>query len=203
MIGRLQGQLVGEEPDGALVLDVHGVGYVLTTPIGTVARARATSAEEGLTLHVHTHVRADAIELFGFASEAERRAFRLMIGVPNVGPKTALNALSALPLEELNHAVQEGDVARLSRVPGIGKKTAERLVLELRGKVPRVGAGAGASAAPASASPEDKRSRLLAALTNMGYRAAEAERAVRSLGDQLEKQPLSGLLRQALAWLTP
>ena len=201
MIGRLHGQLLGEEPDGGLVLDVHGVGYVLMTPVGTVARARTASDEAGLTLHVYTHVRADAIELFGFASEPERRAFRLMIGVPNVGPKTALNALSALPIEELTHAVQEGDVARLSRVPGIGKKTAERLVLELRGKVPRVGIDT--SADPPSASADDKRSRLLAALTNMGYRAPEAERAVRSLDDAVEKESLGDLLRQALAWLTP
>jgi Holliday junction DNA helicase RuvA len=201
MIGRLRGQVLSEEPGGSVVLDVNGVGYDLMTPLGTVARATATAGDGGLELHVHTHVRDDAIELFGFASDAERRAFRLMIGVPNVGPKTALNALSALPLEELTHAVQEGDVARLSRVPGIGKKTAERIVLELRGKVSV--AGAAAAAEPPGAGAEGSRARLVAALTNMGYRAAEAERAVRSLDDRIDRESLADLLRQALARLTP
>jgi Holliday junction DNA helicase RuvA len=201
MIGRLRGHVLSEEPGGNVVLDVNGVGYDLVTPLGTVARAKATAGDGTLELHVHTHVRDDAIELFGFASDAERRAFRLMIGVPNVGPRTALNALSALPLEELTGAVQEGDVARLSRIPGIGKKTAERLVLELRGKVPGPGAAA-AAAAPGTAA-EGNRARLVAALTNMGYRASEAERAVRSLEDRIDRESLADLLRKALAKLTP
>ena len=98
-------------------------------------------------LHVHTHVREDALDLYGFASDTERRAFRLLIGVPNVGPKTALAVLSALPLPDLGRAVRDGDVGRLTRVPGIGKKTAERLVLELKEKLPVV-ARPGAAAGP-------------------------------------------------------
>ena len=201
MIGRLRGVVVCEEAAGTVVLDVHGVGYELTTPLGAVARARRAATDDVLELFVHTHVREDGIELFGFASEAERRVFRLMIGVPNVGPRTALNALSALPLAELTHAVHAADVARLSRVPGIGKKTAERLVLELRGKL--AGLESEAVAERPEAGTEETAERLVAALTNMGYRAAEAERAVRSLGDRVGGEPVPELLRQALAWLTP
>jgi Holliday junction DNA helicase RuvA len=201
MIGRLRGLLVAQEPDGSLLLDVHGVGYDVMTPAGTVGRARDTAGDEELILHVHTHVRQDGIELFGFASEAERRVFRLLIAVPNIGPKTALGALSALPLDQLTDAVEQGDVVRLSRVPGIGKRTAERLVVELRGKLPRP---AREPARLGAGSLTDRNaSRLVSALTNMGYRASEAERAVRALGDRVRTEPLGELVRAALAWLTP
>src|SRR5688572_14421468 len=133
MIGRLAGVVVAEDPGGAIVIDVGGVGYELLAPIGTVGRA--DTAADRIVLHVHTHVREDALDLFGFATEAERRAFRLLIGVPNVGPKTALAVMSALPLPDLSRAVRAGDLARLTRVPGIGRKTAERLVLELKEKL--------------------------------------------------------------------
>ena len=200
MIGRLCGKVVAEEPDGALVLDVHGVGYDVMTPLGTVGRASSAGNADSLVLHIHTHVREESIELYGFSSEAERQVFRLLIGVPNVGPKTALGALSALPLEELGSAVRDGDVARLSRVPGIGKKTAERLALELKGKLPQ--ATPGPSAGRAGVEGRDNAARLAGALTNMGYRAAEAERAVEALGGRVNREPLAELLREALAWLT-
>ena len=200
MIGRLRGHAVTEEADGSLVLDVGGVGYDVMAPLGTVGRAPAAGEDQQIILHVHTHVREEAIELYGFASELERRVFRLLIGVPNVGPKTALGALSALPLEELRRAVSEGDVARLTRVPGIGKKTAERIALELKDKLP--GATKPASDERVGQPDAGTAGRLLSALTNMGYRAAEAERAVRALGDRVEREPLGALLREALAWLT-
>jgi holliday junction DNA helicase RuvA len=201
MIGRLCGKVVGEEPDGSVVLDVSGVGYDVMTPLGTLGRARG-SGDGLLVLHIHTHVREAAFDLFGFASELDRRVFRLLLGVPNVGPKLALNALSALPLEELTRAVHAGDVARLTRVPGIGKKTAERLVLELKEKLPRLAAAAGPPA-PGGPAPTEPAARLIGALTNMGYRTADAERAVRALGDRASREPLQDLLRQALGYLTP
>jgi holliday junction DNA helicase RuvA len=199
MIGRLTGRVVIDDPGGALVLDVNGVGYELSTPVGT--RARAESSGESLVLIVHTHVREEALDLYGFASELERRVFRLLLEVPNVGPRTALNVLSALPTSELAQAVHAADVARLCRLPGIGKKTAERLVLELKEKLPRLADQPRSE--PGRAAPRDDGQRLLGALTNMGYRAAEADRAVKSLADRLGKEPLSDLLREALALLTP
>jgi holliday junction DNA helicase RuvA len=128
--------------------------------------------------------------------------FRLLIQVPNVGPRTALNLLSALPAAELGAAVHDGDLARLCRVPGIGKKTAERLLLELREKLPRLADQPARAAATAGAGRDD-RQRLLSALTNMGYKSAEAERAVKALGDRVGREPLAELLREALALLTP
>jgi Holliday junction DNA helicase RuvA len=197
MIGRLAGKVIAEEPSGALILDVNGVGYELLAPLGAVGRAEQLG-DQRVALFVHTNLRQDALELFGFASLAEREVFRLLIGVQKVGPKIALGLLSALPPEELAHAVQEGDVIRLSRVPGIGKKTAERLVLELKEKMP---GGRLPEARPAP-TQDGQTERLIGALTNMGYRTAEAERAVESLGDRLTTEPLPSLLRAALAALT-
>jgi holliday junction DNA helicase RuvA len=202
MIGRLTGTVVVDEPGAPLILDVHGVGYELSTPLGTAGRATSGS-DQSVTLFVHTHVREDSLELFGFGSELERRVFRLLISVPNVGPKTALGLLSALPTPELSRAVQEQNVARLTKVPGIGKKTAERLVLELKDKLPRVdGPTTAIAAAPSSTKPDDAK-RLLGALTSMGYRPAEAERAVTALAERIGQASLSTLLREALALLTP
>jgi Holliday junction DNA helicase RuvA len=200
LIGRLCGKILSDEPGGTLVLDVHGVGYELMAPVGTAGRAQTEG--DAIVLWVHTHVREDALDLFGFASELERRVFRMLIEVPNVGPRTALNLLSALPTGELGGAVHAGDVARLCRVPGIGKKTAERLVLELKEKLPKLTDRARPAAEPARGRPDDAQ-RLAGALTNMGYRAAEAERAVKSLGDRVGREPLAELLREALAHLTP
>ncbi len=197
MIGRLAGKIVAEDPNGPLVLDVNGVGYELQVPLGAVGRAEQLP-EQRIVLFVHTNLRQDALELFGFASPAEREIFRLLIGVQKVGPKIALGLLSALPPTELAQAVNEGDVARLSRVPGIGKKTAERLVLELREKMP----GGRLPEAAARVAPEGQAERLVGALTNMGYRAAEAERAVESLGDRVNSEALPSLLRAALSALT-
>ena len=204
MIGRLRGKVVAEDPAGTLVVDVAGVGYELFTPIGTAGRARSEASGE-VVIHVHTHVREEALDLFGFASDGERRVFRVLLGVPSVGPKTALAVMSALPLPELARAVHQGDVARLMRVPGIGRKTAERFVLELKDKLGHLDPGDASARAPAAVSPlkSDDAKKLAGALTNMGYKAAEAERAVRSLGAQIGKEPMADLLRKALALLTP
>lgn len=195
MIGRLRGKLVSESPEGVVLLEVGGVGYEAMTPVGTLGQAERVHEE--IILHIHTHVREEALDLYGFASEGDRKLFRLLITAPNVGPKTALGVMSALPLEALSAAVEGNDVARLSKVPGIGKKTAERLILELRGKLPRLGPS------DQAADPRDKGSRLLTALTNMGYRPNEAERAIRALDERLNTQTMSELLREALARLTP
>jgi len=201
VIGRLTGRVVHEEVDG-VVLDVHGVGYEITIPLGTLGRA-ARADENLVTLFVHTHVREDALALFGFASETDRIAFRTLIGVSNVGPKTAIGVLSVLPAEELAVAVSRNDLGKLTAIPGVGKKTAERLVLELKDKLAsRVAPAPGAQPTmPAAHKPSGQGEMLHDALVRMGYRPSEAERAVAQLQERVESQPLSTSVREALALL--
>src|SRR5215469_16528161 len=125
MIGRLAGKVVAQEADGSIVLDVAGVGYELATPLGTLGRVRPDDRDQ-VTLWVHTHVREDALALYGFADEGERFAFRTLLGVSNVGPKIALAVLGALPAAELALAVAKQDLASLKGISGVGKKIAER-----------------------------------------------------------------------------
>ncbi len=204
MIGRLTGRVVAQEPDGAVVLDVGGVGYELAAPLGTLGRARVDDAGR-VTLWVHTHVREDALALFGFADEAERAAFRALLGVSNVGPKIAVAVLGALPAAELARAVARRDLAALTAVSGIGRKIAERLLLELRDKLPAIpvpSAGSATATAMAAAhAPATGAERLRGALTGMGFRPAEADRAVSSLGERAASAPFEDLLREALALL--
>jgi Holliday junction DNA helicase RuvA len=197
LIGRLVGTIVAS--DGTTVtLDVSGVGYELHVPKGNLTHASA-GRDGRIVVFVHTHVREDVLELFGFASEVERSVFRLLIEVPNVGPRTALGVLSALPAPDLAQAVEQRDLVRLTSISGVGKKTAERLVLELRGKLSQV---SGLTPATAPSRTHDDASRLLSALTNMGFRQGEAEKAVALLGDRVGNEPLSDLLKAALGHLS-
>jgi Holliday junction DNA helicase RuvA len=197
VIGRLTGRVLAEEPDGSLVVDVGGVGYEVRVPLGTLGRA--TPGLDGrVELFTHLHVREDIMDLYGFASEVERRVFKLLIDVPNVGPKTALGVLSALPPMDLAQAVATKDVARLTRIDGVGKKTAER---ELRERLQKVSDLANVQRAPSAPAANDE-SRLIGALTNMGYRLPDAQRAVRALGDRVGRDALADLLRDALATLS-
>src|SRR5690349_9870494 len=134
MIGRVRGVVAERGEDGSCVIDVGGVGYEIFVPLGTLGRLPLPPAE--VTLHVHTHVREDALVLYGFASLDDRAAFRTLLGVAGIGPKMAIAILSALDASELAAAVQSGDTARLRGIPGVGKKTTERLVLELKDKLP-------------------------------------------------------------------
>ena len=135
MIGRLTGKVIAHDGDGSLVIDVNGVGYELAAPMGTLGRVRVDDGGR-VTLWVHTHVREDALSLFGFADEGERVAFRALLGVSNVGPKIAVAILGALPAAALARAIARKDLSALTSVSGIGKKIAERLLLELRDKLP-------------------------------------------------------------------
>jgi Holliday junction DNA helicase RuvA len=200
VIGRLTGKVVAEEADGTLVVDVSGVGYEVRAPLGTIGRA-GVGPDGTVQFFTHLHVREGIMDLYAFSSDIERRVFRLLLDVPNVGPKTAVGVLSALPPSELASAVEAKDVARLTRIDGVGKKTAERLVLELREKLPKL-ALAGVLAAVVPTAPGDE-GRLIGALTNMGYKPQDAQRAVRALGDKLGKDSLGDLLKQALAILSP
>ncbi|HEX4515567.1 MAG TPA: Holliday junction branch migration protein RuvA [Polyangiaceae bacterium] len=203
MIGRLTGRVVNEEPD-LVVLDVGGVGYEITVPLGTVGRAQQDEAGR-VTLFVHTHVREDALALFGFASEGDRLTFRTLIGISSVGPKTAITVLSVLPSDDLARAVTQGDLGKLTAIPGVGKKTAERLVLELKDKLKPKPLGAAAANAlnafPGARKPSGQGEMVQDALVRMGYRPNEAERALTLLGDRVEAQPIADSLREALALL--
>jgi Holliday junction DNA helicase RuvA len=205
MIGRLTGRVVAKEHDGSLVLDVGGVGYEVAAPLGTLGRARADDAGR-VTLWVHTHVREDALALFGFADEHERAAFRALLGVSNVGPKIAVAVLGALPAAELSRAVAGRNLGALTAVAGIGKKIAERLLLELRDKLPTAalaspGTPDDASSAHPPVDPGSVADRLREALTGMGFKPAEAERALQVMGTRTEGAPFELLVREALAVL--
>jgi Holliday junction DNA helicase RuvA len=201
MIGRLTGKVVADGVDG-VVLDVGGVGYEVAVPLGTVGRLRPDETGR-VTLWIHTHVREDALALYGFADDLDRAAFRALLGVSNVGPRIAVAVLGALPAAELSRAIARQDGAALKGISGVGKKIADRLLLELRDKLPAVvglPAPAG-SAVPAVHIPSTGEERLRSMLTGMGFRPAEAERAVTALGLRAASEPIEGLLREALALL--
>lgn len=202
MIARLLGHVL-EESDGGLVVDVGGVGYEVTAPLGSVGRAKREADGRAL-FFIHTHVREDAFTLFGFADDTDREAFRALISVSSIGPKTAIGILSALPTAELASAIANKELSRLTSVSGVGKKTAERLVLELRDKLSVTASALGASGtAPVStkAAKSGTGGLLAGALVKMGYRAVEADRAVEQLGDRVNAEPLDVLLREALKTL--
>jgi Holliday junction DNA helicase RuvA len=201
VIGRLTGVATDRGLDGCCVLDVRGVGYELFVPLRT-ARRLAPPPDE-VTLHVHTHVREDALMLYGFATLDDRKAFRSMLAVSGVGPKLALAILGELSAAELAEAIARGDRKRFSGISGVGKKTAERLVLELEGKlgvpagsvidlpVPRAGDAINGQAGE-----------VVSALIRLGFSRGEAEQAVARIAAPADAtQPLEVLLRQALSSL--
>lgn len=217
MIGRLHGVIVEEIDASTIVVDVNGVGYEVTVPLGTIGRLGGSRLAGGpdplppVTLAIHTVVREDVLELYGFASPAERAVFRVLLGIPNVGPKLALSVLGAVTIDDLATSVARGDSAKLTAIPGVGKKTAQRLVLELKDKVDALRAGApspaGGSASAPAAGPRPSGAQadmLSSALARMGFRPGEVERAVATLAAQgdLEATPLADLVRQALAVLS-
>lgn len=173
MIARLTGTLAHKSPEH-LIVDVHGVGYQVAVSLN--ALYQLPEKGQPVTLHIYTHVREDALQLFGFLEPVEKQLFLLLLGVSGVGPKLALNILSGSPADELRHALERSDLVRLTAIPGVGKKTAERLVVELRDKI-RTVAGSRAEEPQASDGID---SEAISALVNLGYRQAEAERAVKA-----------------------
>ncbi len=176
MIARLRGR-IWEKGSGALVLDVNGVGYEVHVTSTTLA----TVGPEGQTadLNISTQVREDSITLYGFVRPEERMLFEMLIGVSGIGPTKAIGALSATTPSDLAVALAGGDLVRLSRLPGIGKKTAERLVVELRDKIDALRATLGATAGV----PGGARGDALAALLTLGYTRQQAEAALDGVGD--------------------
>ena len=191
MIAHLAGDVV-EKREGAVVLDVNGVGYLVHVSQTCLA---TLPPGERVRLRTYTHVREDALDLFGFATEEEEAVFRELIGVKNVGPRAAQNILSGIEPRDLAAAVATGDVARLTKVPGIGKKTAERLVVELKDKLLALAR----AASPRTGAPRGGVSEQLEqALVGLGYRPQQAAQAVESLAGSIEGRTLEELLRDAL-----
>ena len=197
MIGRLHGILLHKEPP-ALLVDVGGVGYELEAPMTTFYELPAVG--EKVTLYTHLVVREDAHLLYGFVRDAQRRLFRALLRVNGVGPRVALAVLSGLSDEEFTRCVAAEDIARLTKVPGIGRKTAERLVIEMRDKLPAETVIATPAAAAATTSmPVDPVSEAVSALVALGYKPNEASRAVRSVpakglsAEEIIRQALKGM----------
>jgi holliday junction DNA helicase RuvA len=200
VIGRLVGAIVGQADDGTLTIDVNGVGYEVTVPLGALGRA----AREGdrVTLHIHTVVREDAFQLYGFPSVDERAVFRILIGISSVGPKIATAILGAMPPAELQSAIARRELARLTAISGVGRKTAERLLLELKDKLGAIslaGEPSTTRVAKPTAPVATKQELLRSALAHMGFKPAEVDRAVDSVRDHVATMELAELVREALA----
>lgn len=201
MIASLEGVLSVREPQRALI-DVGGVGYLLEIPLSTYYSLPPLG--ERVRLHTYLHVQEDALRLFGFATAGEREMFLRLISVSRIGPKVAVGILSGIGVAELRAAVLAGDVARLSRIPGVGAKSAERLVVELKEKVLALEGEAAPEAKTPEAGeklPEDIRRDALSALINLGYRRSEAERAIGEAAGKGAAE-LEAVLRLALRRLT-
>lgn len=190
MIGRLHGKLIEKTPPQVLV-DVGGVGYEVDVPMSTFCNLPAEGSE--ITLLTHFIVREDAQLLYGFATAAERQTFRALIRISGVGPRIALAVLSGMSTQDLADAVEQGNATLLTRVPGIGKKTADRLVLELKGKL------AGNAFAPAGGAASAAQADILSALMALGYSEREAQASVRALPTEVTVSEGIRLALKALA----
>ncbi len=198
MIAFLRGNLQEKSPN-RLVIDVNGVGYEVNVPLSTFYHA--PSLGENFALRVHTHVREEAISLFGFATDLEIRVFEKLISVSGIGPKLAISVLSGIDAMELVQAVKIGDTARLTLIPGVGKKTAERLGLELKDRLPSV-LTEEQKVKSESSEAHPLRSDLLSALLNLGYHRSLAERAIDSVLDVRSGSSFEEILKQTLHELT-
>jgi len=195
MIAHLRGTLLSKHPNQAIV-ETHGVGYDVVISVPTFSELPAAGAE--VSLHIHTHVREDALSLFGFQRLAEKHLFEKLLTVSGIGPKLAITILSGMPADEMVGAIRGGDIGRLTRIPGIGKKTAERMVLELRDKLP---AATGAPEPSVAASPVEED--VLSALVNLGYQRALAEKALQAaVRGGRAAENFDGLFREAMAALS-
>jgi holliday junction DNA helicase RuvA len=194
MIAHLRGTLLSKHPN-QVVVETSGVGYDVTISVPTFSELPANGAE--VALHIHTHVREDQIALYGFLRPAEKRLFEKLITVSGIGPKLAITILSGMAADELASAIRGNDLARLTKIPGIGKKTAERMVLELRDKLPEA---AGTAVPMPAMNPLEED--VMSALVNLGYQRASAEKALAIAKKSGKSGSFDGMFREALASLS-
>jgi Holliday junction DNA helicase RuvA len=195
VIAALEGRLTEKHPS-RIVVDVQGVGYEVHVPLSTFYELGEPGSD--VSLRIHTHVREETLALFGFASTLELQLFERLISVNGIGPRLALTALSGIEPPELVRSVQQGDVARLTGIPGVGKKTAERMVVELRDNLPNI---ASADTVPASlikGEADNLRGDVLSALLNLGYHRQLAEKAIKTALKGSDDLVFEDVLRQAL-----
>jgi Holliday junction DNA helicase RuvA len=199
MIAHIKG-LLQKKSTNAVIIDNGGIGYEVITPLSTFY----TLPEEGneVSLHIYTHVREDAFILFGFTTELEKKIFKLLISVSGIGPKLAINILSGIGPEELLEAISSGDVAKLQSIPGVGKKTAERMALELKDKAMKVRDDTELSATMAT-TRADKGilNDAISALLNLGYPSKSANSAVERVYSTMKEVTLEGVIKEALRLL--
>jgi len=195
MIAQICGRLAHKSPE-EIIVDCNGVGYGVRVPLSTFYELPDIGAE--VVLRIHTHVREDALHLYGFLTGKEKDLFGLLIGVSGVGPRLAINVLSGIATHDLERALQEGDLLSLTRIPGVGRKTAERMLLELKDKVSATGAGVAAGIPMRDGMVKD----ALSALVNLGYQRGIAEEAVRDCVRQHGAElSLEELLKESLRLL--
>jgi len=188
MIAHLRGKLISRRPN-LVIVEAGGVGYDVTISVPAFSELPSLGSE--VALHIHTHVREDQLALYGFLRHEEKELFEKLITVSGIGPKLAITTLSGMPADDMVNSIRANDLARLTKIPGIGRKTAERMVLELRDKLPPVGADQVHVVPSLSATQED----VLSALVNLGYQRAAAEKALAALK---ENGPFDAMFRAAL-----
>ena len=194
VIAQIRGRLIHKEP-GLVVVEANGLGYRVFVSLTTFYEI--PNLEETVILHTHTHVREDALQLFGFSSPLEKELFQILIGVTGIGPKLALNILSGIAPEELLHSLDQRDMNRLQSVPGIGRKMAERMVVDLQEKARKIGsriAPQPAEPRPTGGMAED----VISALLNLGYKKAQAEKAAEIVFRQAPDLTLEKALKESL-----
>jgi holliday junction DNA helicase RuvA len=200
MIASVAGVLVSKSPNVAVV-DVHGVGYQVYVPLSTFYQLPELG--KPVSLHIYTHVREDALQLYGFLKPEEKTVFLLLLGISGIGPKLALNILSGLPIEELVTAIKDGNVGKLSSIPGVGKKTAERLALELKDRIGTVLYAAIPSMEGTSPIQDVPVSDdAVSALVNLGYKTPQAKEVVRKVIGSDGNLPIESLIKAALKILS-
>jgi holliday junction DNA helicase RuvA len=199
VIGFLRGHVLQSSPDHVL-LDVAGVGYSVNIPVSTYSAIERARPGEPIELFIRTHVREDALDLYGFASEPEKRVFEALLGVSGIGPRLAQVILSGMVWDDLLNALAAADIARLTRIPGVGRKTSERMVVELRDVSTRMLEELRREPAPLPASPTAD---LVSALVNLGYRQGDAERAAGAAQQEAGAEaPFADVLRLSLKKLS-
>ena len=195
MIAHLRGKLLAKHPNQAVV-ETAGIGYDVTISVPTFSDLPVLGGD--VALHIHTHVREDQIALYGFLRPSEKLLFEKLITVSGIGPKLAITILSGMAADEMVGAIRGNDIARLTRIPGIGRKTAERMVLELRDKLPEVSAASAPAVAVLNPTADD----VLSALLNLGYPRAAAEQALSAVAKQGDAKSFDQMFRAVLSRLS-